>query len=246
MTTTPVGMRCPECSRQKTQVKSVNFGGLAAGGAAPATFVLIAINVIVFLAEIGTGASFSRGGGTVFFNGALYGPSVADGEVYRLVTGGFLHAGILHIGFNMYVLYVLGTVLEPGIGTPRFVGLYAASLLGGSFGALLFAPDTFTVGASGAVFGVMAATFVIARHRGLEQLARQVGFFVCLNLFLSFSISGISIGGHIGGLVTGGLAAFAFTRLERRGGSNTKAIEFVLLIALSVIAVVGSLVVAGN
>lgn len=246
MTSTPVGMRCPECARQKTQVKNVNFGGLA-GGAAPAVYALIAINVAAFLLEIATGGSFTRGGGTAYFDGALYGPAIADGgEVYRIVTSGFLHAGILHIGFNMYVLYVLGTVLEPGIGTPRFVGLYVASLLGGSFGALLLEPDAFTVGASGAVFGVMAATFVIARHRGIEQLAQQVGFFVVLNLVISFTFSGISIGAHIGGLITGGLAALAFTKLERRPGKNTKVLEFAVLIALSAIAVIGALVVAGN
>lgn len=245
MTTTPVGMRCPECARQRTQVKSVAFGGLS-GGAAPATYALIAINVVAFLVELATGGSLFRGGGTAFFNGALDGPDVANGEVWRLVTSGFLHAGLFHIAVNMYVLYVLGNVLEPGLGTPRFLGLYVASLFGGAFGALIVEPNAFTVGASGAVFGVMAATFVIARHRGLEQLAQQVGFFVVLNLFLSFSISGISIGGHIGGLITGGIVAFAFTRLERHAGSATRAIEFALLVALTAIAIAGSLIVAAG
>ena len=98
---------------------------------------------------------------------------MADGEVYRIVTSGFLHAGILHIGLNMYILYVLGTVLEPGIGSVRFAGLYIASLLGGSFGALLVEPHALTVGASGAVFGVMAATYLVARQRGLRRSSRS-------------------------------------------------------------------------
>jgi membrane associated rhomboid family serine protease len=246
MTSTPVGMRCPECARQRTQVKRVNFGGLSAGSAAPATYVLIAINVIAFLAEIVSGGSLLDGGGTVYEKGALYAPAIANGDVWRIVTSGFLHAGLFHIAVNMYVLYVLGRVLEPGIGTVRFVGLYAASLLGGAFGALVAEPGAFTVGASGAVFGVMAATYLVAKQRGMEALAQQVGFFVLLNLFLSFSVNGISIGGHIGGLITGGIAAFAFTAAERRGGRNAFAIELGILVALAVIGFVGALVVANG
>ena len=104
----------------------------------------------------------------------LRGVSVADGEWYRLLTSGFLHAGLLHIGFNMFLLFILGRLLEPAIGTPRFVALYFASLFAGSFGALaLTNPFELTVGASGAVFGVLGATFVIARGRGVDQIARR-------------------------------------------------------------------------
>ena len=92
----------------------------------------------------------------------------------------------------MFALYVLGTLLEPAIGTARFVGIYLVSILGGAFGALLLDPTELTVGASGGIFGLMAAAFLIARDRGLDELASQIGFFVVINLVFTFSISGIS------------------------------------------------------
>ena len=132
-----------------------------------------------------------------------------DGEWYRIVTGGFLHAGLLHLGFNMFALYFLGYLLEPAIGPWRFVAVYFVALLGGAFGALLLDPREFTVGASGAVFGLMAAAFIVARNRGLDELASQIGFFVIINLVFTTQHPNISIGGHIGGLLAGGLAAMA-------------------------------------
>ena len=117
-------------------------------------------------------------------------PTVADGQVWRIVTSGFLHAGFLHIAINMFALFILGTLLEPGIGTPRFLAVYFVSLLAGSFGALLLDPNETTVGASGAIFGLMSAAFIIARHRGLEQLASQIGFYVIINLVFTFGVPG--------------------------------------------------------
>src|SRR5439155_23835226 len=106
------------------------------------------------------------------------------------------HANFIHILFNMFALSVLGSLLEPGIGTPRFLGVYFVSLLAGSFGALLLSPNEITVGASGAIFGLLSAAFVIARHRGVEQLASQIGFFIVINLFFTFGFAHISVGGH--------------------------------------------------
>ena len=155
------------------------------------------------------------GGGKIISEGGLFGPLVADGEPYRIVTSAFLHAGLLHLGLNMFALYILGTLLEPAIGTARFVGIYVVSILGGSFGALLLDPNELTVGASGGIFGLMAAAFLIARNRGLDELASQIGFFVVLNLVFTFSIPNISIGGHLGGLIGGALAALLINALER-------------------------------
>src|SRR5215210_2800431 len=151
MTVTPVGMRCPECARQRTPVRRIGAG--LRTGAAPATYVLIAVNVAAFVAELagGGGAGSLGGGGKLIDDAGLNGPAVADGEVWRIVTAGFLHAGLLHIAFNMFALFVLGTLLEPGIGTARFLGVYFVSLLAGSFGALLLDPNETTVGASGAI-----------------------------------------------------------------------------------------------
>jgi membrane associated rhomboid family serine protease len=244
MTVTPVGMRCPECARQRTKVKRISPGLRA--GAAPATYVLIAINVIAFIAEVGTGASVSLSegaGGSLFRDGSLFGPAVADGEWYRIVTSGFLHAGLLHIAFNMVALYFLGRLLEPGIGTPRFLAVYFVSLLAGSFGALLLSPDSHTVGASGAVFGLLSAAFIIARHRGLEQLAGQIGIFIIINLFFTLSAAQISVGGHFGGLIAGALCAFLIVFAERRARRPVE-LEVLGFVALAVISVVGAIAVA--
>ncbi len=240
MTVTPVGMRCPECARQRTRV-TVGTGPSVAR--APATYVLIAINAAAFLAELATGSGAAFGAsGSVLRDYGLYGPAVANGDWYRVVTSAFLHAGLLHIGLNMFALYILGNLLEPGIGTPRFIGVYLVSLLAGSLGALLVSPRTLSVGASGAIFGLMSAAFVIARHRGLEGLASQLGFYVVLNLVFTFSIPRISVGAHIGGLVGGALAALLITARER--GRVPREVEVAGVLAMIAAAFAGALLAA--
>jgi membrane associated rhomboid family serine protease len=242
MTVTPVGMRCPECARERTQVRRIAPGLRA--GSAPATYALIALNVGAFFAELATGAGAGFGvHGSVIDNAGLFGPAVADGDWWRLVTAGFLHAGFLHIAFNMYVLFILGTLLEPGIGTARFLGVYFVSLLAGSFGALLLSPNEVTVGASGAIFGLMSAAFIVARHRGIEQLAGQIGLFIGFNLLFTFGVSGISIGGHLGGLIGGALAGLLVVYSERRARRPVE-LEALGMLALAAISVAGSLAVA--
>jgi membrane associated rhomboid family serine protease len=243
MTPTPVGMRCPECAGRTTQVRRLQTK--VSAGAAPATLALIALNVAFYVAEVATGSPLTlafKVSGTVYRHLALYGPAVADGEWWRVVTGGFLHAGLLHIAFNMFALYILGTILEPAIGTPRFLGIYAVSLLAGSLGALLVTPDSPTVGASGAIFGLMLGAFVIARHRGLEQVAGQIGIYILLNLFFTFGVNGISVGGHVGGLIGGGLAALLIAYGERRRRGPT--LEAAGMLGLSAIAFALALAVA--
>jgi len=236
MTSTPVGMRCPECARQTTKVRVGQDAFSPTAGKMPATIALIAINVIVFVVELAGGGTGSfSGGGSVISDAGLRGPDVADGDWWRVISGGFLHAGILHLLLNMYVLYVAGSILEPGIGTPRFLGIYFVSLIAGSLGALIIDPNALTVGASGAIFGLMAAVVVIARGRGMEQIASQFGLFIVLNLVLTFSISGISVGGHIGGLVGGTVAALLVIFVERqmsgRVGFGLELAGIVLMIA---------------
>ena len=221
MTPTPVGMRCPECSRDTTQVRTIQ--SIRRGDEPRATYVLMALCVLAFLASGRFG--MGDGGGTrVFSELALFGPLIeAQGEYWRLVTGGFLHGGLLHIAFNMYLLYVLGQMLEPALGTVRFVLLYFAALLAGSAGALLVSPDAVTVGASGAVFGLMGAAFIEMRSRGMDPMAGgvfgSIGGLILINLALTFVLAGISIGGHIGGLVGGGLVALAYQFADRAGKS---------------------------
>ncbi len=244
MTTTPVGMRCPDCARQKTQVR-VNPTGAPGRGDTPATYALIAICVAAFVAELaGGGVSSLDGGGKVIREGGLFGPAVANGEPYRIVTSAFLHAGILHLGLNMFALYFLGSLLEPGIGTGRFLGIYFVSILAGAFGALVMSPNDLTVGASGGVFGLMSAAFLIARNRGMDQLASEIGFFVVINLVFTFAIPGISIGGHLGGLVGGALAALLIAAIERQRTESKTPIEVASLVGLCAVAVAGCLAVA--
>jgi membrane associated rhomboid family serine protease len=199
MTPTPVGMRCPECSRQKTKVRTA----ATLTGEPTVTYFLIAVNVIAFVAMTASGGSITDPGGTVYQHGALFGPLVADGEWWRIVTAGFLHAGIIHIAFNMYFLYFLGTLIEPAIGRLRFGLIYAVSLLGGSFGALLLTPNSPTVGASGAVFGLMGAAILAMRARGIDPMQSGLGVTLLLNLGITFLIPGISKGGHAGCIALG-------------------------------------------
>jgi membrane associated rhomboid family serine protease len=247
MTSTSVGMRCPECARQTTKVRTGTGAFSPTAGKMPATIGLIAINVIVFVIELAGGGTGSlNGGGTVIHDAGLRGPDVASGDWWRVISGGFLHAGFLHLLLNMYVLYVAGSILEPGIGTPRFLGIYFVSLIAGSLGALIVDPNSLTVGASGAIFGLMAAVVVIARGRGVEQIASQFGLFIILNLVLTFSISGISVGGHIGGLIGGFVAASLVLFVERqmsgRVGFGLELAGIVLMIGATF---AGALAVAG-
>jgi membrane associated rhomboid family serine protease len=246
MTPTPVGMRCPECAGQKQTVRS-GQGAFTASNGLPATYALIGINVIAYLASLlagGPGATSLDGGGRLIFDGGLHALPIAEGgEWYRVLTSGFLHAGPLHLALNMYVLWVLGQLLEPTIGTARFVGIYFVSLLAGSVGALLLDPTALTVGASGAIYGLFLAAIVIARGRGADHIVSQLGFWLVLNLVFTFSIPGISIGGHLGGLVGGGLAAFIVTAADRNR-AFTRTIQLGAMAALAVAAFAISLVVA--
>jgi membrane associated rhomboid family serine protease len=245
MTPTPVGMRCPECMRQRTKVTR---GPAAFGDSihAPATFVLIAINVAAYVAEIATGpGGLNNPSLTMLANFGLFGPSVAEGEWYRLLTSGFLHAEILHIGFNMFALFFLGRLLEPAIGTPRFVAVYFASLFGGSLGALLLDPNALTYGASGAIFGLFGATFVIARGRGLDAVASSIGVVLLLNLAFTLGSKNISLGGHLGGLVVGVLCSFVILAGERNMlGPRHFAAELLAMTALAVFCIANSIAIA--
>ena len=246
MTPTPVGMRCPECASQRTRVTS-GTGPASGFAAAPATFILIGLNALAFLVEIAGGnGGLTTTSGSVINDFALQGHAVAGGEWYRLVSGGFLHAGFTHIAFNMFALFFLGRLLEPGIGTPRFVALYFASLLAGACGALaLTDPGQITVGASGAIFGIFGATFLIAGSRGMRDVASQLGILLVLNLAITLSIPNISVGGHLGGLVGGALCGAIIVAGERGMlGRRRLRVELIGMGLVAVLSVVGAFAVA--
>jgi membrane associated rhomboid family serine protease len=245
MTPTPVGMRCPECAGQRTKVvRGVGEAGLFAS--APATFILIALNVAAFLAEVASGSGgLGVEGSSLVREFGLFGPSVAEGEWYRLVGGGFLHAGVTHILFNMVALYFLGRLLEPAIGTPRFVALYLASLFGGAFGALLLDPNALTIGASGAIFGIFGAAFVIARERGFGSVASSIGVILLLNLAFSFGAAHVSLGGHLGGLVVGVICAVTIVAGDRGMlGRRAFRVEIAVMVFLGIASILGALAIA--
>jgi membrane associated rhomboid family serine protease len=232
--------------KQRTKVVR-GVGEASLRTSAPATFVLIALNVAVYLAEVasGSGGFYEIHGSSLVFDYGLFGPLVGEGEWYRIVTSAFLHEGLWHIGGNMILLFFLGRILEPGVGTPRFVAIYAVSLLAGSFGALLLSPDALSYGASGAVFGVLGATFVVARGRGVDALASSVGILILLNLAISFGVPGISIGAHLGGLVAGVLCALLIVAGERGMlGRRHFPAEMIAMAAIGIVSILGAFAVA--
>jgi membrane associated rhomboid family serine protease len=203
----------------------------------PASYTLIGINVIAFIIELAAGGAsgLQFSGGKIIREGGLYGPDVANGDWWRIVTSAFLHAGFAHIALNMVGLYFLGRILEPAIGTARFLGVYFVSLLAGSAGVILISPHSISVGASGAIFGLLSAAFVVARHRGLDQIAQQIAFYVVLNLAFTFGFPGISIGAHIGGLIGGAIAAVIITYGQRH--FRSLAMQLAAMAALGAICV---------
>jgi membrane associated rhomboid family serine protease len=239
MTTTPVGMRCPECAKQRTKV--MRMRDMAARPRV--TYALIAINVAVFLTEQG---QFTLFGTTI--HGTVIEETVLDRyhiavsqEYWRLVTSGFVHENLLHIGFNMYLLYLLGTMLEPAIGSLRFAAIYMTSLLAGSFGVVL-ATAAPSLGASGAVFGLMGAAVVELRARRVSVMESGIGGLIILNLVLSFSLANISVGAHVGGLIGGALAAVAIRVADAR---NVGWLGLLACLLLSAGAVAGAIAVSG-
>ena len=131
------------------------------------------------------------------------------------MTSAFIHESVLHVAFNMWVLWVLGTVFESYVGSRRMIIVYGVSLLWGAAGALLFSPGALTIGASGAIFGVMGAMVVMFRQRGIAVMQSGLGVLIVLNLVFTLTVPGVSIGGHIGGLVGGMLAGAVLSGFGR-------------------------------
>ena len=217
-----VGSQCLDCLRTSLPKPAERVKRWNATHLRLVTMTLIAINVVVYV----VGVAQSTGGGLVGRNRqaieyGLFGPAVADGEWYRLVTSGFIHAGLLHVALNMLVIWIAGAQLEPALGRIRFGLLYFASLLAGSAGALLVSPDVLTVGASGAAFGLIAALAVGMHQRGINIWRTGIGTLLIINLVFTFAAPGISVGGHVGGLIGGGLAGYVLLKVRRPGVASS-------------------------
>ena len=198
-----VGFHCPECARTGSQ-KVLRPAQLMTRSMV--TNVHVALNATVFVWDMLSPTH-------LIVEGGLFGPAVAAGEWWRIVTSGFLHSDdfIFHVLFNCLLLWQLGHLLEPALGRVRFGLLYACALIGGSFGVLLLSPDSLTIGASGAVFGLMGAAVAAFRSRGIGLFDTQLGGLVVLNLIFTFTVPNISVGGHVGGLIAGFVAGWIFT-----------------------------------
>lgn len=204
-----VGHQCVDCVQ--AGAASVPPARTAAGavlrdGAPVVTYALIAANVAVYVLQMSSKA--------LQYKLSLFPIAVAGGQYHRLLTSAFMHYGIVHILFNMYALYVLGPPLERHLGRLRFAALYLLSALGGSVVVYLFSPlNAATAGASGAIFGLFGATLVAARRLNLD--VRSLVVLIVINLVITFTVPGISWQGHIGGLLTGALAAAVYVYAPR-------------------------------
>jgi membrane associated rhomboid family serine protease len=189
--------------------------GLVISGDAIVTRILVGLNILVYLITVAQGAGLNSPGGSLFNKWALYGPLVDHGDWWRLITSAFLHGSVLHIVFNMLALWWLGAPVETVLGRTRFIGLYFASGLAGSAGALVANPHAVTVGASGAIFGLLGAGLIL-EWQATGSLAGNYLMLILINLAIGFTPgTNISIGGHIGGLIGGLLATLAFSRFGR-------------------------------
>ncbi len=231
-----VGHQCVQCVQagaRTVRQPQTRFGGRQRSATPVVTYALMVINVAAFVAQMSSGALEKQL--------TLWSPAVADGQLYRLVTSAFLHYGATHLLLNMWALYVVGPPLEMWLGRLRFGALYALSGLGGSVLVYLLSPlNTATAGASGAIFGLFGATFVVGKRLALD--VRWVVAVIVINLVFTFVVPAVSSQliswqGHVGGLVTGGLvaAAYVYPPREHRNAVQVAATVILLIVLVSLI-----------
>jgi membrane associated rhomboid family serine protease len=245
MRSASVGFQCPddvaEGSRTMRQPRTV-FGGRVSGDTSRVSLGLVGANVAVFalgllLGERELVGRFGNVGGAP---GAF---GVADGEYYRLLTAAFLHAGLLHLMFNMFALATVGPMLESALGRVRFSALYVLSALAGSvLSFLLSSPLQFGVGASGAIFGLFGAYYVVVRRMGGET--RSIVTLLVINLVITFTVPNIDWRAHLGGFVIGAFLAAAFAYAPRTGRRDAVQFGACALVAVVLVLVVVARVAA--
>ncbi|GGM35426.1 rhomboid family intramembrane serine protease [Microbacterium saperdae] len=242
-TPAPVGVICPECMQEQRKNRTPaqkraerRWGGggsiaAARSGKPVVTYALLAITSFIGLLQLIPGLGPQITDALLFAAPYLY-PSISPYpfEPWRLLTAVFVHGGFVHLALNMLALWMLGQSLEPMLGRARYLSLYLISGLGGSVMVAVLAPTTATVGASGAVFGLMAALLIIGRHIG----ANVTGILVILgiNFAFGFFVGGIAWQAHLGGAIVGALIAFIYTRTKRR----EQRIWQIVLLAVTVVA----------
>jgi membrane associated rhomboid family serine protease len=244
-----VGSHCLDCAKAsrpdvKTKVRFWN-----ARQPTLVTYALMAINTAVFIYVSVKEPDTLSGRGGVTSTGPQFDLGLAkffiqdpQNDYYRLVTSGFLHFGIIHLAFNMLLLFQLGQMLERVVGRVRFALLYAAGLLGGSLGVVIMDTRSITGGASGAVFGLMAAAAVGLHRQGVNVFSTGIGTTLLLNLFITFAIPGISIGGHLGGAAAGVICGFVM--MAPKWKAYPKWATYATPAVVAIASVLGSIAVA--
>ncbi|MGC9667089.1 rhomboid family intramembrane serine protease [Planosporangium sp. 12N6] len=266
-----VGHQCPECvaeGRRTQRSARTAFGGTAAGSQGTVTKVLIALNVAVMIIGVlvngsraAVGGGFFTGAGVIqafgavtahsvylgpdghFYTGPVPGghvfPGIDEGGWYRLVTAMFIHYGLLHLLMNMWALWILGRQLELALGRTRFLALYLLAGIGGNVAAYLFSPNALAAGASTALFGLFAAYAIVIRRLG-GSLSSVIPILV-INLIITFGVPGISIAGHLGGLVTGAVTGAGLAYAPRNARTQVQvAVMAGVLLVLALLTLLGS------
>ena len=258
-TQAPVGVICPECMQEQRRSQTPaqrranrRWGArsmTAVGGRPVMTYWILAITSAVSLLQMLPGIGGFLTSNLQFWAGYLY-PALSGEpfEPWRLLTALLVHSGFIHLGLNMLALWMIGQSLEPLIGRAKFLTLYLVSGLAGSVGVALIAPSVATVGASGAIFGLMAALLVIGRHLG----ANVTGILVVLgiNLVIGF-VPGFNVAwqAHVGGALIGALIGFVYAQTSRRGSSRfwwIGLVAAIVLVLLVVVAVVPPLIITAG
>ncbi|MDA3027083.1 MAG: rhomboid family intramembrane serine protease [Actinomycetota bacterium] len=199
-----IGYQCPKCASNSTPViRGISKSRFIPSPENNQVTKFLGISLIsIYVAQIVFGD-------ILISNFALFAPSISTGQWWRLLTAGFLHGSILHLLFNVYILWVLGSQLESILGKTKFIIIYFVSLISGSLASFLFSPfGTYSIGASGAIFGLMGAMLVVGRKKRLD--ISQVAVLVVLNVVIGFVLSGIDWRAHLGGLAAGSLIAWVF------------------------------------
>ncbi|NGO78292.1 rhomboid family intramembrane serine protease [Streptomyces sp. YC504] len=248
MVSASVGFQCPTCVREGSgtghaatanQPRTIT-GGTVAADQNLVTKILIGINAAVFIAVLAMGDELVDKLDLIgrALNQNLEIVGVAEGQWYRLFTSMFLHQEIWHFGFNMLGLWWLGQPLEAALGRARFIALYLVSGLAGSaLTYMVAAPNQPSLGASGAIFGLMGATAVLMRR--LRYDMRPVLILLAINMLFTFTMNGIAWEAHVGGLVAGALVAFGMVHAprERRALIQWGTCALVLLLTVAVILI---------
>jgi len=237
-----VGVHCPECVRDARQsaprvkpvaVTRIRSSMRSTSGVPVVTYSLIGINLVLYLATWVSGGAL--------YQALAYWPPLTASEPWRMITSTFMHSptSILHILFNMFSLFIFGPIIENLVGRGRFIALYLLAGLGGSVGVLLLSPGSVVVGASGAIFGLLGAFFVIQRRLGGNSM--QLLVVVGLNLVLGFIVPGVAWQAHLGGLIVGAGVAAIYTATRRRQQRTIQAVAVagvaVALVVMTIVAV---------